>query len=160
MTTDKVFIKDDLQLLSGIIDPEVQEYEFEFSCTVEGEKRKGVFKVKYPSIMDRIKIGVLKSKYLEGLEESKVDVSTSNMVFMLSLVDTLLVKQPSWFNVSKMTELEELIQLYEVVNNWIARFRGEFFYQSDKGHSETSTIEKDMEGSTEIKDATNGQENT
>lgn len=147
MTTDKVFIKDDLQLLSGIIDPEVQEYEFEFSCTIDGEKQKGVFKVKYPSIMDRIKIGVLKSKYLDGLEERKVDISTSNMVFMLSLVDTLIVKKPSWFEVSKMTELEELVQLYEVVNNWISRFRGEFFYKSDSRNSEVTTSKEIVESS-------------
>lgn len=94
--------------------------DFDFSHIDPSFKGKFVFH--YPSVIDHMKIGVLRAQLLNGLQEV-VDPVTFNIAHYSATLGVVLDECPDWFDPQKITELEILKEVYDKFDNWASSFR-------------------------------------
>jgi hypothetical protein len=128
-----------------ITDAEARTLTLTLSCNVNGFHKTGTFKAKYPSITDRIAIGSLRAKLLDGAPSRSVDNFTDNLSFIVAYLNVLLVKKPGWFDMSTMDDVSVVDELYTEVAKWVDNFRLSTQRGEDVGHSDTATDETNME---------------
>lgn len=77
--------------------------------------------VHYPSQIERLRIGVLKSSMLGGVE---VDVPTNNIAHIMSTLDVVIDSKPEWLDVNDpRIEYEMLEHIYLQYHEWCDTFR-------------------------------------
>lgn len=89
--------------------------------TASGENFKGTFVVHRPTVGERIKIGNLEARELEGL--LNVDADTAYLARIVSTFEVVVDSAPVWFD--KPKELRDLEVIQEVYAKYI-QFLGEF----------------------------------
>jgi hypothetical protein len=109
--------------------------DFDINLTEIDEKYVGRFKVHHPSIIDKMNIGVLKTKMLQGLA---VDVVTDNIAHMTATLTFVLDDFPEWFKVNEIYDYEVLEAVYDEYAEWYNSFRKPSGNADDKGDSEKS----------------------
>jgi len=117
--------------------------KFDFSVDINGYK--GDFSVKYPSLMDKMRIGTARSKLLGGLSSDVVDIITDNIAFMSATLMTICTKSPKWFNLDVLDDYEVLEAVYERYKAWADTFRVDNSPSRDAGDSRTSSDEETVE---------------
>jgi hypothetical protein len=88
------------------------------------EEFVGSFTVHYPSQMEKIQIGVIKSELLQG--NMMIDTETDNTVSAIATLEVVLDKYPDWFNpYDPDVEYEILEHLLIEYLKWVRTFREE-----------------------------------
>lgn len=75
---------------------------------------EGTFKLRYPTLMDSLRVGVAQAKLLDNVEG--VDITSQNIAFMYSSIKQVAIEIPKWFELNKLTDyaiLEEIYTEYE-----------------------------------------------
>lgn len=145
----KAITAEDIQkeeILSGIVDTELRKYTFKKEYEFFGKVLQGTFEAKYMSVTDRIKIGVLRSKLLDGADN--VDPLTDDIVFMISYLQVALTKVPRWWNYDQLSldgDLEKLREVYNEVYNFNTSFREYYAKNSNAGDSSDASSQEIME---------------
>jgi len=78
---------------------------------LHGEEFIGKFKIHRPTIGERIKIGVIEAREIEGL--SNVDILTSNLAHMIATFDVIVDEAPLWWKPRDLRDLEVLQTVYQ-----------------------------------------------
>lgn len=91
----------------------------------------GSFKFHHPTLIERMNIGVLKAKMLDGLE-GRVDVYTDNIAHMTASLEHVLDEAPEWFYEQGLIEYEILEGVFDVYIKWYNSFR-------ERGTKQTNT---------------------
>lgn len=87
------------------------------------EEFVGTFKFHHPSLIERMNIGVAKSRMLDGLE-GRVDVLTDNIAHMTATLNFVLDEAPEWFDVNNpLLEYEILDKVFDTYIEWFNSFR-------------------------------------
>lgn len=129
-----------------ISDKEARTCTFTKTYKIHGRNKTGTFVFKYPSLFDRAQIGVARAKMLDGAKEESLDVVTSDLLYMIAYIGKLCIKQPKWFNLNTLDEIEVIEDIFKEVSNWVMRFRQELESSEDGRDSESADDEDDMEG--------------
>lgn len=133
-----------------LVDSEERTITIQKNILVNGVLKTGVFVGKYLSLMERIKIGSIRAKLLDGAPAESLDPYTDNIVFMVAYLTVALVKQPSWFKLEELDDITILQQLYNEIDEFNQSFR--LNYESSKNGATGSTTihEKNMVGNENI----------
>lgn len=140
-------IKEDI--LSGIIDDEKRTYTFEKTYEMYGKKLRGTFEAKYMSITDRMKIGVIRARLLDGITDRQLDPITSDISFMIAYLQVALIKAPKWWNYEQMSledDMNKLREVYKEVLQFNKSFRRINEQNADAGYSTDTSGEEIVEG--------------
>jgi len=125
--------------------------EFEFDVNINGYE--GHFKVKHPSLMDTMDIGVRRAHFLNGADSKSVDVMTDNLTFMTATLSVVILEAPKWFNLEVLDDYMVLSAIYEEYKNWNATFRRGNEQSSNTGSSETSANEGSLEHNEDVQNS-------
>lgn len=97
-------------------------HSFNVDFTDEVEGFEGTFQVHYPSQIERLDMGVLKSQLLGGNLE--VSIPTDNIAHIISTLDIVLDQRPSWFDVGNPDLTYEMMEaVYMEYSEWVDSFR-------------------------------------
>lgn len=122
----------------------------EFSIDKNGYT--GEFSIKYPSLMERMRIGTLRARYL-GDMLGNVDVYTDNIAYMAATLETLLVQKPKWFNLEALDDYGVLEAVYEEYLKWANSFRGNAESNSNEENSRAGANAEALEDHEAVPDA-------
>lgn len=125
------------EILSGIIDPDTRTYTMQKDISIAGAKRTGTFRFRYPTIADRIRQGVLQSRFLGGVSVDSLDVVTYNIAYAMAFLASVSVQLPKWFKFEDMESVDELQEMFVEVNNFVDSFRRA---NESAAHAENSEI--------------------
>lgn len=112
-----------IDILTGIIDPEARTYTMQKTISIDGQQREGTFRFRYPTIADRLRQGVLQSRFLGGTPVASLDSATYSIAFAMSLLASISVDLPAWFKFEQMESVDELMEMYGEVNEFVGSFR-------------------------------------
>lgn len=114
---------------------------------VNGELHKNaVFVAKYPSVIERITIGTIRAKLLDGAPLQSIDKMTDDFSYMVAFLQVTLTKAPKWFNLEELEELDVLRDLFYTVVGWVNSFRREIEDTEDAGSGSATSDEEIVEG--------------
>ena len=134
--------------LSGIVDHERRIYTFKKVYNMYGKKLQGTFEAKYLSIVDRLRIGTLRAKLLDGVSGQSLDRISDDISYMLAYLNVALTKTPKWWDYEKMSMENDIPKLREVFRE-VSEFNRSFRYEDEgSGHAESGSDElgkEDME---------------
>ena len=117
-------------------------HKFTIEEEVDGTKLKGDFISKYPSITDEMNIHVAMSQRLSGANASTVSDVGSELAYMMSVADVLLIEKPDWFDFETLGDRDILTKVVEE----ILVFNNSFRNSNEKDrHSKLSTKQQDEE---------------
>lgn len=109
-------------------------HSFKVDFTDEVEGFEGVFEVHYPSQLERLDMGVLKSRLLGGNFE--VAVATDNIAHVISTLDVVLDTSPEWFKVDNPDLTYEMMEaIYVEYDEWVSSFRSSARKNTNSGDS-------------------------
>lgn len=134
-----------MQGLKEFTDLSAREKEIEFESTIQGEKVKGTFVVKFPSIRDRVAIGTKMSQLLADASLSTLPNESYFLAESIAFLDNLIVKKPDWFDYDKIDNPETVLGLYEEVNKFINSFRPANEDAKSKGVGDKSMDKESVE---------------
>lgn len=83
----------------------------------------GTFVFHYPSLMEQMQIGVIKSRLLGGVPVNSVDVLTDNIAHMTATLQVVTDSAPDWFKLEELDDYEVLDHVYEAYAQWRDSFR-------------------------------------
>lgn len=106
----------------GILAGKERKHTVEIDLTEFDQSYKGTFTFHHPTLVDRMNIGLMKAKMLEGLE-GKVDVITDNIAHMTATLTYVIDDAPAWFKVNEIYDYQVLDTVFEVYNEWVGTFR-------------------------------------
>jgi len=110
-------------------------HEFAADFTDINPKFTGTFKVRRPSQLDRMQMGILKATLLNG--NTNVDVLTENIATIVSTLEIVLLDRPEWFDIDNPDlEYEILEAVYVEYLKWDASFRRRADDSEHRGNSE------------------------
>ncbi len=118
--------------------------------TVDHNGYKGEFTVKYPSLLDRIRIGTLRAQYLDGVPIESLDILTDNISFMAATLQVVLVKKPDWFNLEVLYDYDILDYVHTEYVKWVNSFRDQIESSRNDGSSRTSRHEETLEDNEDV----------
>lgn len=133
-----------------LIDSEARTVTIQKTILVNGVQKTGVFVGKYLSLMERIKIGSIRAKLLDGAPSESLDPYTDNIVFMVAYLTVALVKQPTWFKLEELDDISILQQLYTEIDEFNQSFRLNYESSKDDTTSSATIYEKDMVSNEDI----------
>lgn len=129
-----------------LTDAEARTVTFTKTYKVHGHNKSGTFTFRYPSVMDKVRIGTERAKMLDGANEASIDAYTSNVSYMICYLDKTCVKKPGWFNLYTLEETEIVEDLFGEVTRWVEGFRKDIESGKYNGASFTGDDEDDMGG--------------
>lgn len=135
-------ILDRVDAATKIMNSDSKKHDF----TLDKNGFHGEFTFKYPSLMDKMRIGTTRAKFLSGLSSDMVDVLTDNIAFMSATLMVVCIKAPKWFNLEDMDDYEVLESVYEGYKKWADTFRRDNNEGRDEGDSRATSDEKIVEG--------------
>lgn len=134
------------EILAGVVDNESKTYTFQKTISMSGgEKKTGSFTAKYMSVADRLRVGTLRARLLEGAPEPSLDVLTSDIAYMMAYLSVSLVKTPSWWNYEDIDEIEDLKDMYLEVMKFLEFFRGQNEQNTNAGSGSITPSKETME---------------
>lgn len=136
------------EVLSGIIDTEKRSYTFKKVYEFFGKKLQGTFEAKYMSISDRLRIGVIRSKLLDGAPAQTLDSLADDIAYMIAYLQVALVKAPKWWNYDQMSledDLSKLREVYTEVYTFNKSFRDYYEANSYAGDSSDTVGQETLE---------------
>lgn len=131
---------------TAVLDSNKKELDFD----IDMNGYKGHFKVKHPSLLDQMNIGVVTSKLLKGIPGNQVNVIANNIAFMYATIMTVGKEVPTWFSIEKMDDYTVLEAIYEKYREWNETFRKSSEQVSNGGDSTSSENEGSMVGHEEV----------
>lgn len=131
---------------TAILDSNKKELEFD----IDMNGYKGHFKVKHPSLLDQMNIGVVTSKLLKGIPGEQINVIANNIAFMYATIMTVGKEVPTWFSIDKMDDYSVLEEIYEKYRAWNETFRKPSEQVSNAGDSADTENEGPMVGNEEV----------
>ena len=134
-----------MEVLAGIVDSESKTYTFEKEVSVEGEKKKGTFTVKYMGVSARLRLGTIRARLLEGAPSQSVDPLTDDIAYMIAYLTVSLVKAPNWWNYDKIDDVNDLREVYMEAYKFMRSFRGQNEQSANAGDSSASNSKKAVE---------------
>lgn len=143
------------EAISVMTNSEERTGTFTHKFKVRGRNKTGTFVFKYPSVMDRAKIGVTRAKMMDGVNENSLDQLSSDIIFTTAFINVLCIKHPNWFVMDDIDDPDILFDIYKGVSNWIGDFRQKMEANEDDGHSDTARNETYMEGNEVIRSSNN-----
>ena len=123
-----------------------------YTFSIDKNGYNGEFTIKYQSLIDRMKIGTLRAKYL-GDVQNKVDIYTDNIAYMCATLETLLISKPKWFNLEILDDYSVLEAVYEEYMNWSNSFRRDVEPSDNEEDSGTATNEEAMANHEDVQSA-------
>ena len=134
-----------MEVLAGIVDSESKTYTFEKEVSVEGEKKKGTFTVKYMGVAARLRLGTIRARLLEGAPSQSVDPLTDDIAYMIAYLTVSLTKAPNWWDYDKIDDVSDLREVYMEAYKFMRSFRGQNEQSANAGDSSTSNSKKAVE---------------
>lgn len=110
----------------------------------------GEFEFRYPSLLDRVKVGVERAKLLDGADGSSVDATTDNIVHMFSTLTVSKEVAPDWFSLESLDDYRVLEEIYDEFVKQVDNFRSLYRTNGIEGNSEVDRDENVMEVDGEI----------
>lgn len=98
----------------------------------------GTFVFRYPSLMEQMQIGVLKTNMLGGLPPNSVDVLTDNIAHMTATLSVVMESAPDWFDLNTLEDYEALDRVYEAFAKWRDSFRLKGQGSDNQGNSQAT----------------------
>ena len=141
----KKLTENQMEVLAGIVDSESKTYTFEKEVSVEGEKKKGTFTVKYMGVAARLRLGTIRARLLEGVPSQSVDPLTDDIAYMIAYLTVSLVKAPNWWDYDKIDDVSDLREVYMEAYKFMRSFRGQNEQSANAGDSSTSDSKETME---------------
>lgn len=138
------------EVTENITNASAREREFTKSITVNGVPRTGVFTAKVPSLMQRIQIGVNRSKLLGGAPSESLDQFTDDLAFMMSYLEVVMITKPKWFNWDLLEDFTEIKELFYEVSNWVNTFQRKRGEDTNGEGGQPTSHEKNMVGDEDI----------
>ena len=134
----------------ALLDASQRECEFTQKVNVKGQDKIGTFVAEIPTISQRIQIGVLRAKLLGGVASQSVDNFTDDLAFMVSYLQVVIKKYPSWWIIEEMDDLAAINQLFNKVTDWVNSFQRKDTKHTDATNSSTTNNEENMEGNENV----------
>lgn len=128
----------------------LSSHKKESSYDVDKNGFTGTFSVKYPSLMEKMRIGTLRAQYLMGMPSSSVDVITDNIAFMTATLNVVVTDAPKWFDLNKMDDYEVLEAIFEPYKEWSDTFRRRDEPSSTSGSGKDADNEENLENDENI----------
>jgi hypothetical protein len=122
--------------------------EFEFD--IDMFEFKGHFKVKHPSLLDEMEIGVRRAKYLNGAAIASLDTITDNISYITATLSVVVKEAPEWFNIATLDSYEVLLAIYNNYKAWNNTFRRTNATSTNAGDSKTSSDERSVENHEDV----------
>ena len=141
----KKLTENQMEVLAGIVDSESKTYTFEKEVSVEGEKKKGTFTVKYMGVAARLRLGTIRARLLEGAPSQSVDPLTDDIAYMIAYLTVSLVKAPNLWDYDKIDDVSDLREVYMEAYKFMRSFRGQNEQSANAGDSSTSDSKETME---------------
>lgn len=141
----KKLTENQMEVLAGIVDNESKTYTFEKEISVEGEKKKGTFTVKYMGVAARLRLGTIRAKLLEGAPSQSVDPLTDDIAYMIAYLTVSLTKAPNWWNYDRIDDVSDLREVYMEAYKFMRSFRGQNEQGTNAGHSTAADSKKAVE---------------
>ena len=141
----KKLTENQMEVLAGIVDNESKTYTFEKEISVEGEKKKGTFTVKYMGVAARLRLGTIRAKLLEGAPSQSVDPLTDDIAYMIAYLMVSLTKAPNWWNYDRIDDVSDLREVYMEAYKFMRSFRGQNEQGTNAGHSTAADSKKAVE---------------
>ena len=136
------------EMLSGLINTDKRTYTFNKTYEFFGQKLQGTFVAKYMSISDRLKLGVIRGKLLDGVNPASLDTLSDDIIYMIAYLKVSLVEQPKWWNYDFMTmedDYEKLREVYMEVYEFNKCFRGYYDKNANAGFGADSASKETLE---------------
>lgn len=95
----------------------------DFKLNVYGEEKHGNFKFKYPSVIERVRIGTLRAQMLDGAEEKSLDPITSDLTYIIAFLRVTMISSPEWFDYAEIDDMVGLRGMFTEVQEWVNNFR-------------------------------------
>lgn len=132
-------------ILAGIVDKDSRTYTMQKTVSIAGERREGTFQFRYPTIADRLRQGVLQSKFLGGVPVASLDATTYNVAYAMAFLASVSIKLPNWFKYEEMESLDEMLDMYAEVNEFVDSFRRTNAADTDASDSKVTAGEAAVE---------------
>lgn len=134
--------KNQMEVLTGIVDRESRTYSFEKEISVDGIKRTGTFTAKYMGVAARLRLGSIRAKLLDGAPQQSVDPLTDDIAYMIAYLTVSIVKAPNWWNYDLIDDIQDLRSMYDEVFKFMTSFRAQDVVDSNAGNSSNSSSEE------------------
>jgi hypothetical protein len=85
----------------------------------------GNFIFRYPSLMDRMKIGVMKTSLLNGMSLAGIDNEVDNIAYMMATLTVVMESAPDWFQLDVLEDYDALDRVFEEYAKWRDSFRSQ-----------------------------------
>lgn len=95
--------------------------EFSFSVDINGYS--GEFTMKYPSLIEKMNIGVLRAKFLDGVEVGKADTVTDNIAYITATFMVVCKNAPKWWNMDTLDDYEVMMGVWKEYDTAVSSFR-------------------------------------
>ena len=117
---------------------------------MNGVNKTGIFVAGIPTISQRIQIGVLRAKMLGGVASQSVDNFTDDLAYMVSYLQVVIKKYPSWWTIEQMDDVVAIREMFTQVTDWVNSFQRKNTKHTDATDSSTTTNEENMEGNEDV----------
>lgn len=131
---------------STLMDASQREHKFTQKVNINGFNKTGTFIATIPTIAQRIQIGVLRAKMLDGAPAISVDRFTDDLAFMVAYLQVTIRKFPQWWNWDEVDDVDAIRSMFTEVTDWVNSFRRDAGNNSNATDSSSSADEEDMEG--------------
>lgn len=116
----------------------------------------GKITVHYPSQIERMQIGVIRSTLLGG--NLDVDTVTFNIAHITATLEVVLDGKPDWFDISNpYLEYEILLAVYDEYDKWVSSFRKPAKTEPITGDSGNERSQIPMVGNEGVQGTPDGQ---
>lgn len=133
------------EIINGIVDKESRQITFDASVSIDGVRRVGTFTAQYMPVMGRIKMGITLSSLLDGKQVQDVDPLTGDLAYMLSLLSVTLTATPSWWDINKIDDEKDLMNIFKIVDSFQQTFRAQNDAKENAGCGENSVSAETVE---------------
>ena len=133
------------EIINGLVDNESRQLTFDASVSIDGVRRVGTFTAQYMPVMGRIKMGVTLSTLLDGKQVQDVDPLTGDLAYMLSLLSVTLTATPSWWDINKIDDEKDLMNIFKTVDSFQQSFRAQDDAKENAGCGENTVGAETME---------------
>lgn len=109
--------------IAGVNKGKERKHSFDVDCSHIQEDFVGRFHVHHPTQMEKIDIGVKRTRLLDGLDQ-QIDVETKNIAHIIATLDTVMDSFPEWFDLKDpYIDYEVLESVYMKYAEWMRIFR-------------------------------------
>jgi len=102
------------------------------------EKFIGKFTFHYPTLMERMRIGVIKANFLGNTPAGTVDMLTDNIAHMTATLSVVVDNAPDWFKLDFLEDYDVLESIYDKYFEWYSSFRNKSAGSDNQGDSQES----------------------